>query len=247
MLSGVGPEARALRAEHERDPWRAERLPKVGIGVAREPYAPEAGVSDLFERARQIDDSDPRHPLERSGCRFGDDAAFGGRVAVLGHDSERAECRRRAEDRADVVRIGDLVEDEQHGALAGRVKKAIQPDIVEHLDLDHHALVRRIVGNEPTKVRRLGKSHRQLLGECHRGRSLSRRPGAEDLALRIVERGRDRMLAPQARPIGRSVALVRFLAAGHCARLAADAAESRRRRAGEASRNAVRARFPPQG
>jgi hypothetical protein len=75
--------------------------------------------------------------------------------------------------------------------------------------------MRRVIGHEATEIGRLGKRHRNVLRELHVGGDVPRRPGAQDFAERIVERGRNRVLAPQARPVGRAVALVGFLAPRH--------------------------------
>ena len=42
-------------------------------------------------------------------------------------------------------------------ARSGGVGKQVaEPDVLERLDLDHNALVRRVVGYQPAKVRRFG-------------------------------------------------------------------------------------------
>src|SRR5439155_17872304 len=76
-------------------------------------------------------------------------------------------------------------------------------------------LMWRVVRHEAAEVRDVGQGHRYLCRELHRRRAFARRPGFQDLALGVVERGGDGMLAPQPRPVGRSMALMRFLAPRH--------------------------------
>ena len=119
MLAGVLPHARPFGAQHQRDSRRAECVLEVGVGFAGEADPPEARLADFLQRSGEIDHPHPRHPLERAGRGLGDDSAFRRRMAVLGDDSDRSERRCRAQDGADIMRIGDLVEDQQNGALAG--------------------------------------------------------------------------------------------------------------------------------
>ena len=136
-------------------------------------------------------------------------------MAVLGDDADRAERGGRAQDRADIVRVGDLVEHQQDRALRRLVEQLVEPHVFERLDLDHHALVRRVVRHQPAEVGASASVTGNVLRELHERRGLARRPGAQHLALGIVERRGDRVLAPEARPVGGPVALMRFLAARH--------------------------------
>ena len=65
------------------------------------------------------------------------------------------------------MRVGDLVEDQQNGALRSLGEDAVEPDILERLDLDDHALVRRIVGDQPAEVGDVGQRDRHVLGKLH--------------------------------------------------------------------------------
>ena len=56
-------------------------------------------------------------------------------MTVLGDDSDCAEGCGRPEDGADIVGIGHLVEDQQHGGLAGGGDQIAKPDLFERLDL----------------------------------------------------------------------------------------------------------------
>ncbi len=202
-------------AQHKRDARRPERLFEIHLRFAGKPDAPEAGFADLLERAREVDHPRPRHALQRARRRFGERAAFGRRMAVLGDDPDGSERRRRAQDRADIVRVGDLVENQEQGALAGVAEDIAKPDVFKRLDFDDHPLVRRIVRDQPAEVGHVGERYRNLLREAHEPGAFARRPGLEYAPQGIVERRGDRMLAPQARAVCRSVVLVRSLVAGH--------------------------------
>ena len=92
-------------------------------------------------------------------------------MAVLGDDSDRSERRGRAQDRADIVRIGDLVEHQQNGALAAPRQEFVEPDVLERLDLDHHALVRRVVRHQPAEVGRSASVTGTSFGKLHEARA----------------------------------------------------------------------------
>ena len=136
-------------------------------------------------------------------------------MAVLGDNPDCSERRGGAQDRADVMGVGDLIEHEQDGLLGGVGDQFIEPDVLKRLDFDNYALVRGIAGDEPPKVRRLRQSEWDVARELHEGRGFPRHPCPEDLAVGIVECSRDGMLAPESRPVGGPMALVRFLAARH--------------------------------
>ncbi len=215
MLAGVVPHAFALGAQHQRHPLRAERVLELGFGIPGEPDPPEPRLGNLIERSGEVDDPGPRHPLERAGRRLGDHPAFRRRMAVLGDDAERPERRRGAEDGADIVGVGHLVEHQQQRPVWCVGQQAIEPDIGERLDLDDHPLVRCVAGNQPAEIGRLGHGHRNILGKLHERRGFPRRPGLQNSAFWIVERRGHGMFAPQPGPVGAAVTLMRFLAPGH--------------------------------
>ncbi len=157
-------------------------------------------LGDFLERARQVDDPHPRHDFERARRRARDDAAFGWAVAVLRDDRRRIERRRRAQHRADIVRIGDLVEDNER-TLALRIHLFLQQvaemDILERVDLDHQPLMRRVARDESREVgdvRIADRNHRRQveLAQC-----LARAPDALDVAFGVGERGENGVAAPE--------------------------------------------------
>src|SRR6478672_13301648 len=104
MLSSVGPEARTLRTEDQRNSRRSERLLQVTARVPSKPNPPEAGVPDLLQGAGEVDDPCPGHALKGSRCGLGQRAALRRRMPILGDNADRSERRRRAQDRTDIVR-----------------------------------------------------------------------------------------------------------------------------------------------
>ncbi len=85
--------------------------------VAGQGHAPEAEFGQFVERAGDIDHGEIGHDVERSGRGFGQHARFRRGMAVLHDDGRDAEGGCRAQDGADIVRIGNLVE-HQHDAAA---------------------------------------------------------------------------------------------------------------------------------
>src|SRR5438067_8703078 len=212
MLARIGPEPQAFRAEHPRDPLRPERALEFGVCIAGQTDTPESRLGDLLQRAGEIDYAGPEHALERARRGLGHDSAFGWRVAVLGDDPDCAECGGGAQDGADIVRIRNLVEHEQDRAFAYTLEKVVEPHFIERLGFDDHALVRRIIGDQSAEICDVGERNWEVRRELHEGRGLTRCPSAQYLTTRIVQRGRNRMPAPEARPVPGPVALMRFLA-----------------------------------
>ena len=144
-------------------------------------------------------------------------------MAVLGNDPDYPERRGGAQDRADIMRVGDLIEDQQHGPLSRAAQDFVEPDLLERLGFDHHALVWSVARNQPAEVGDVGECHRNLLGKLHRRGRIARRPRAQDLPPGIVECGSDGVSAPEARAVGRAVLVMRAFA-GHSVPLRMDRA-----------------------
>lgn len=136
-------------------------------------------------------------------------------MTILGDDSDSSEGSSRSQDCSNVMRIRHLVEDKQDGPIRRIRQNVVEPRFIERLDLDHDALVRSIVRHEAAEVGRFRKGDRDILRELHEAGRLAGCPGAQDFAVRIIERCRDCMLAPESRPVRCAVALVRFLPPGH--------------------------------
>ena len=89
---------------------------EIFAAFAVEADGQEAAVVQLGQRAREILHQHQRHKLQRAGGGFRQHAGGLRAVARRGDDRLHREGRRRSHDRADIVRIGDLVE-HQHDAF----------------------------------------------------------------------------------------------------------------------------------
>ena len=70
-------------------------------------------------------------------------------MAVLRDDPDRTESSGRPQYGPDIVRVGNLVENEKDGALGRAGENVAQPDFLERFDFDHHPLVRRVMRHQP--------------------------------------------------------------------------------------------------
>ena len=158
-------------------------------------------LGDFLERARQIDDANPWHDFECARRRACDDAAFGGAVTILRDDRGRIERRRRAQHRTDIVRIGDLIEDDQR-ALAVRVNLLLQQiaekHVVERVDFDHQSLMRRVARNESRKVGDLGIGNGNHRRQVELTERFARAPDALYGAIGVGERRQNGVATPEA-------------------------------------------------
>ena len=170
----------ALGAEHQRDAaLRPIASASVSVGLAGQPDPPEARLGDFVERAGEVDDAHPGHDLQRARGGARERARFGRRVAVLRDDAERIERRRRAQDRADIVRIGHLIEHQQRPAvLRALLEQIAEPDILERLDLGDDALMRRVAGHQPAEIGDVGIDDREDRRQVERRQRLARAPDA---------------------------------------------------------------------
>ena len=158
MFACVMPQASSLGAEHERHPWRTERGLEIGVGIAGQADSPETGIANLLERTGEVDHTCPWHTLQGSRGGFGDNPAFRWRMTILSDDTHRAEGGRRAKDRAEIMRVRDLVQNQENGAIFRILEKSVEPHVVQRLNLDDDALVRRIAGDQARRILRSGLS-----------------------------------------------------------------------------------------
>ena len=122
-LAGQLPQALAFGAEHQRK-RRAKFDRREIVGrAAVQADDEEAAFLQCGERARQILHDGDRHQFERARGGLCQHAGRLGAVARGGDDRRDREGRGRPQDRADIVRIGDLVEDE-HDAGIGEIVDA---------------------------------------------------------------------------------------------------------------------------
>ena len=139
---------------------------RVG-GVVVEADHEAAELLELGERAGKVLHQRHGHVLERARGRLGE-RAVERRAVAAGHDEAgRAERRARAQDGADVVRVGDLVEHDDGPARAARDQLG-QRRLRQRLGLDQGTLVHG-VGPEPA-VEVLGQH--PLVGHAPVGQGL---------------------------------------------------------------------------
>ena len=188
----------ALRAQHQRDPGRPQRLGQRGLRLAGQPDPPEARRRHVVERAGEIDHPRPGHRLQRPARRLGQRARFARRVPVLRDDAERVERGGRAQDGADIVRVRDLIEHQQRPAVRRLVEQVGEQDVVQTLDLRDHALMRRVARHQPAEIGGVGEGDRDAGIDVEFRRRLARRPDADDRPLRIGERRTHGVAAPEA-------------------------------------------------
>ena len=129
MFARQAPQAAVFGAENERqrpfEPRRLQRRRRFRI----EADAPIAEIAELAHRSREVGHRADRHVLEAAGGGLGERAGEFGRVPLGRHQRVDGEGGAGAQDRADVVRIGDLVEhdDEAVGGQLGDVDRLQRP------------------------------------------------------------------------------------------------------------------------
>jgi hypothetical protein len=135
-------------------------------------------------------------------------------MPILGDDPDRSERGSGPQDGADIVRIGHLVEHEKYCPVRRTAEDFVKPHILQRLDLDDDALVRRVSGDKASEVGDIGQRHGEVLRELHEAGRVPRRPGLQDSPVRIIERCSDCVAAPKARAL-RGTALVVGALSGH--------------------------------
>ena len=181
-----GPSAPSTKATR----LRPKRVLQVRVGasparpIRQKPASPisSSARARLTTRAHGTRSSAPDAALASAPLS-------GGRMAVLGDDPDRPERRRRAQDRADIMRVGDLVEDQQDRALAGASAR-ISPS--QTSSSGSTSITTPWCGASlGTSRPRSGASARvtgDVVRKLHEGRGVARRPGLQHLAVGIVER-----------------------------------------------------------
>ena len=87
------------------------------------PMVLEAGLVQLAQRVGEVAHLDQVDMLQRAGGGFRQHARFLRAVARGGDQRAGAEGDGRAHDRADIVRVGDLVEHDDQSCVAERVER----------------------------------------------------------------------------------------------------------------------------
>ena len=198
MRGDVVAHAFTLGPEHQRHGSGRQGLSERGVSFTRQTNAPVSRFRQFLERAGQIHHAHPRNDFQRATRGFRHRARFRRGVTVLRDDRRGTERRGRAQDRADVVRVGHLVEHQHRPAvLADHV---IEEYVLQRRAFEHQPLMRRIARDQPGEIVRIGildgKIRRQFAVEGID--ALTRRPQLAVLALGVLERRFDRVPPPQA-------------------------------------------------
>ena len=118
-----------LGAEHQRERLTQLNLRKIRFAVAVEPNREKSTLLQLAQRARKILYCDDRNEIERARRGFSENTSCFGRMPRRDDDRAHREGRGRAQDRADIVRIGDLIEHQHNAAriqcVGGRGRQRI--------------------------------------------------------------------------------------------------------------------------
>jgi hypothetical protein len=141
-------------------------------------------------------------------------------MPVLRDDGRRIESRGRAQNRPDIVRIGHLIE--HHDRARGIfIEHIVEENVFQRLAFQHQTLMRRVLGHQAAQIDRLAVIDVEALGQfaIEAGDALARGPELAMHAIRVLERGLDRMAAPQAD--GALVAAPAAASALHATRAAA--------------------------
>ncbi len=102
-----------LGTEHERNgPFETGRIDRH-LTVAVEADAAHTKFAELFERPREVADECDRYHFEAAGRRLRERARKWWAVAARHDEPAGAEHGGRAQDRADIVRVRDLIEHDQ--------------------------------------------------------------------------------------------------------------------------------------
>ena len=110
---------------------------------------------DKFEGAHQVARFRIGDFIQRARRGFRHDTAFIGRVTVGGHDGRRTKRSRRAQDRADIVRIRNLIQHDDtavgiYGDALQNILKVVLESMGEHRNaLVHGAFAHQLVDVAP--------------------------------------------------------------------------------------------------
>ena len=115
------PQALAFRAQNQRERLAQHDVAEVFAAFAVQANGLETDVVQLVQRASEVLHGDHGHELERAGGGFCQHAGRFGTVAGGGDDRLHRKRRGRAQDRPDIVRIGDLIEHQHHAFLRQRL------------------------------------------------------------------------------------------------------------------------------
>ena len=144
MFLDIAAHPVAFGSKNKCVPPRGQRVGQRNLRVTRQSDAPVTGFGDFFQRPRQIDDPNPRRDFKRTRCRLGKRTRFRRRMAVLSDDRDCAERSRSSEYRADILRVGNLIEDQQWPYVIGVNRCGTDPQFSYNgrsLVVDPHGII----------------------------------------------------------------------------------------------------------
>ncbi len=141
-------QAFAFGAEHEGKRAGEGRVLERAFGFFRETDAQDAAVAELGQRLGEVLDEHDGHEVERAARGLGEHARKRRAVALGQHEAGGAEGGRRAERRADIMRIGHLIEHEQDAVGID----VVQADRRQGPHLQRHALMHRVGPEQPVEI-----------------------------------------------------------------------------------------------
>ena len=115
----------------------------------------EARLPQLVKCARQIGNQRNRYEFKRAGSRLRKNAIERWTMPMRHHKTAGAEYGGRSQNRANVVRIGDLIEHDQWPAV-GNASQLVPLRFRQRLRFECHALMHGVGTEEPVEVARRG-------------------------------------------------------------------------------------------
>ncbi len=197
-FAGQAAQAFAFGAQHQRHAAVGEDRAGQRLAAGIQADAPDIGGLQRDHRAGDVDRTQQRHGFQRARRGLGQSAGFLRRVAVLGDDGGGAERGGRAHDRADIARVGHLI---QHDDRPGFSSTDCRLGWRQRIGQQRRALMHDVAAQqliEPAAIDPLGRhrpGRRQLLAERRLG-FLGQQQAAQT-ARRIGQRGGDGMVAIQ--------------------------------------------------
>ena len=215
QFAGALAQALALGAQNERQRRGVGARPELLWCLRVETDDPEPAALERLDGVPKVAHLDERHQVQGSRGGFGHDARLARRVARRRHHRVGAEGAGGAQDRPDIVGVGDLIED-YHQAQRGDI---VQPEPADWLHLKRGTLMHRFGAEQPVEFpgRRFRNPDADTAAFPQPCQGVRRRQQAKFGPSRIVERRPDGVQAIEIdRPaIGVVARLWRVLVAAH--------------------------------
>ena len=128
MLAGEAPQSRTLRAEHPGD-GPAQIGVEQALAACFGADDPHALRLELTQRSREVRDGDERNGVRRAACRLGSRRGDAHRTVLRDDQRVRAKGIGVAQARAEIVGVGDPIENQQQRGLGKSVEHVVQRDV----------------------------------------------------------------------------------------------------------------------